>query len=51
MDLVKALNSYFGMEVESVQDFKKDFKQEYFPDVQAENLLNFLLNLERQSNR
>jgi hypothetical protein len=48
--LLKAINDYFGMEVENVMEFKLDFKEDYLPHAQAENLLNFLLYLERQSN-
>lgn len=46
--LTKELNSYFGAEVKNTQEFKSFFKKEYLPYVQAENLLNFLLHLERK---
>jgi hypothetical protein len=47
--LLKAINEYFGMEVEDLMEFKIEFKEEYLPNAQSENLLNFLLFLERQS--
>lgn len=47
--LIRTVNEYFGMEIENMQEFKLDFKEEYLPHAQSENLLNFLLYLERQS--
>jgi hypothetical protein len=47
--LLRAVDEYFGMVVENMMEFKLDFKEEYLPHTQAENLLNFLLYLERQS--
>lgn len=48
-NIIKYLNEYFGTESNNVQGFKDDFKEEYFPNVQTENLLNFLFWLERKS--
>lgn len=51
MDLIKALNDYFGYEVETAQEFKSEFKKDILPHAQVENLLNFILYLDRQIER
>lgn len=48
VEVVKVLNSYFGYGVKSAAEFKREFKKDILPEVQAENLLNFILHLERR---
>ena len=36
------------MNSSDVQEFKADFKEEFLPHAHAENLLNFLLHLDRK---
>lgn len=48
---IMAINEYFGYEIQNVQQFERELKEDYHDHEQLQEVFNFLYWYERKLNR
>jgi hypothetical protein len=48
---IMAINEYFGYEIQNIQQFERELKEDYLDFEQLQEVLNFLYHYERKLSR